>query len=153
MGISIEFADEMIQWNPALLEKLRTTTPKRYYSGRLFADFSVGSLEDIQAGWVLLESCLSQAEWTITDGFALNLLETSQIQLYRDLDTTEWQTIPKLIQQTLGTGFVVDTQLQHLHAGDIHRHVQEPEGLPLILDADPAQLQSHSDRRVWWESW
>ena len=142
LGISIEFSDETIQWNPALLEKLRTQLPPNSVPDELFADFSAGSFEEIQAGWVLLQVCLEQAEWTMEDGFALNLLETSQIQLYRDLDTSEWNSVPKLIQQTLGTGFVVDMQLQSLHAGAINRNIQEPESLPLILDADPTQLRA-----------
>ena len=137
----------MIQWNPALLEKLRTQLPKDTIPEELFADFSVGSLEDIQAGWVLLQSLVwCRQNGRLTDGFALNLLETSQIQLYRDLDTTEWQTIPKLIQQTLGTGFVVDTQLQHLHAGDIHRHVSRTRRFTTDSGCRSSTLTSHSHR-------
>ena len=37
---------------------------------------------------------------------------------------------------------VIDTQLQSLHAGAINRNIQEPESLPLILDADPTQLRA-----------
>ena len=51
LGISIEFADEMIQWNPALLEKLRTQLPKDTIR-RSCLQISLSILEDIQAGWV-----------------------------------------------------------------------------------------------------
>ncbi len=142
LGISIEFSDEAIQWNPALLEKLRTQLPAGSVPEELFIDFSAGDFEAIEAGWEALKLCIEAAEWTLGDGFALNLLETSQIQMYRDLDTSDWKTVPKLIQQTLGTGFVVDAQLQSFQAGEINQTIKEPEALPLILDADSAQVRA-----------
>jgi hypothetical protein len=145
--VTIEYTDEPIQWNPALMEKMRQgledeslSLPQDFHES--LSDAEEVGLAAVKSGFTILRELCEKMGWAVQDVLWMDLLDASHLQLYRDLELSQWGDLPPLIPKVLGRGFVVDKQLQAMKSAQVENQVQHPERSSLILDADPTQLRA-----------
>jgi|GEM_PF-5113637 len=145
--VTIEYTDEPIQWNPALMEKMRRELDGESLSlppsfQHVLSDAEDVGLASVKTGLASFRNLCDQVGWGVQDTLWMDLLDASYLQLYKDLELSQWGELPPLIPKVLGRGFVVDKQLQSMNANEIESQVQNPERSALILDADPTQMRA-----------
>ncbi len=147
-SFSIEYTDEPVQWNPALVSKLRSEMEGETVPDGFNESVDNDDVEGLETAFLELKRLCAQIDWVVDEQMRLDVLDASQLQMYRDLELSRWGQLPSLIPKVLGRGFVVDKQLQALHRGDIDHLVQNPEKLSLILEADPTQSEAVAIAKV-----